>query len=196
MEAGRPEGDGDKSRGTNKWCCCLPDHLQRWQESLRVWVCMGWSLPLVETKNKNIHEITSTILKTKKPIKSIRDRHHKLNKERPYLEHDNTDLLDTLNNGLWGPCNGDGTLCWVGQHVPCYLYLSSCWLQRHQQTTRVTGRAGCRQELHDTMCIMINQSQYDSITIRCHTMHVAIFKIVEYWVKLSQFNSKFPFKFI
>lgn len=28
-----------------------------------------------------------------------------------YLKHDNTDLLDTLNNGLRGPCNGDGTLC-------------------------------------------------------------------------------------
>lgn len=48
-----------------------------------------------------------------------------------YLKHDDTDLLDTLNNGLRGPCNGDGTLCWVGQHVPCYLYLSSCWLQKH-----------------------------------------------------------------
>lgn len=54
-----------------------------------------------------------------------------------YLEHNNTDLLDTLNDGLWGPCNGDGTLCWVGQHVPCYLYLSSCWLQKHNNMTEL-----------------------------------------------------------
>lgn len=58
---------------------------------------------------------------------------------RLYLKHNDTDLLDTLNDGLWGPCNGDGTLCWVGQHVPCYLYLSSCWLQRYNKRELYTG---------------------------------------------------------
>lgn len=56
-----------------------------------------------------------------------------------YLKHDNTDLLDTLNNGLWGPCNGNGTLCRVGQHVSCYLYLSSGWLRTHKEKNKNTS---------------------------------------------------------
>lgn len=40
---------GLKCKSEQMFFCYLPDHLQRWQGSLRVWVCMGWSLPLVET---------------------------------------------------------------------------------------------------------------------------------------------------
>lgn len=110
----------------------LPDHLQRWRESLRVWVCMGWSLPLVETKQEEGKKLSRCTFPTvlKQPYSEA----------RLYLEHNDTDLLDTLNDGLWGPCNGDGTLCWVGQHVPCYLYLSSCWLQKVEPHDGVTHR--------------------------------------------------------
>lgn len=34
-----------------------------------------------------------------------------IDSESLYLKHDNADLLDTLDNGLWGPCNSYGTLC-------------------------------------------------------------------------------------
>lgn len=49
----RPNSKSDKPKGSNKCFCCLPDHLQRWQESLRVWVCTGWWLPSVVTLKKN-----------------------------------------------------------------------------------------------------------------------------------------------
>lgn len=99
----------------------LPDHQQKWQGTLKAWVCMGWSLPLVETAES----------KHQKLVRANRTRRKRRRHDTGwrYLKHDNTDLLDTLNDGLWGPCNCDGTLCWVGQHVSCYLYLSSGWLQ-------------------------------------------------------------------
>lgn len=34
----------------------LPDHPQRWQESLRVWVGMGWLLPLEATEETETAE--------------------------------------------------------------------------------------------------------------------------------------------
>lgn len=47
----------------------------------------------------------------------------------PYLKHDNADLFDALNDGLWDPSNGDGSLGRVGQHVSCHLDLCPCALQ-------------------------------------------------------------------
>lgn len=71
------------------------------------------------------------------------------NQQCLYLKHDNTDLLDTLDNGLWGPCNSDGTLCGIGQHVPCYLYLSSGWLQRHSHKQQKLGHDRCNTQVQD-----------------------------------------------
>lgn len=71
-------------------------------------------------------ESTHQKLVRAKRMRRRRRRHDALEvMKSPYLEHDNADLLDALNNGLRGPCNGYGTLCRVGQHVSCYLYLSS-----------------------------------------------------------------------
>lgn len=42
---------------------------------------------------------------------------------RPYLEHDDADLFDALDDGLWDPGDGDGTLSRVGQHVTGHLDL-------------------------------------------------------------------------
>ena len=47
----------------------------------------------------------------------------------PYLKHDNADLFDALNDGLWDPSNGDGSLSRVGQHVSCHLDLCPRALQ-------------------------------------------------------------------
>lgn len=46
-----------------------------------------------------------------------------------YLKHDHTDLLHTLNYRLGSASDGDGSLCGVGEHVSCHLYLSTCWLE-------------------------------------------------------------------
>lgn len=64
---------------------------------------MGWSLPLVETKKKKRKKKSRCTFPT-----VLKQRYREV---RLYLEHNDADLLDTLNDGLWGPCNGDGTLC-------------------------------------------------------------------------------------
>lgn len=43
-----------------------------------------------------------------------------------YLQHDHTDLLYTLDYRLGSASDGDGSLCGVGEHVSCHLYLSTC----------------------------------------------------------------------
>lgn len=40
-----------------------------------------------------------------------------------YLQHDDADLFDALDDGLWDPGDGDGSLGGVGQHVPRHLHL-------------------------------------------------------------------------
>lgn len=105
----------------------LPDHRQRWLGTLKAWVCTGWSLPLVETAENT--KIQSYVWAQREGGWGGAWHGGFIDMKWPYLKHDNTDLLDALNNGLWGPCNSYGTLRWVGQHVSCYLYLSSGWLQ-------------------------------------------------------------------
>ncbi len=46
-----------------------------------------------------------------------------------YLQHDHTDLFDTLYDGQRGPSDSNGSLSRVRQHVSSHLYLSSCRLQ-------------------------------------------------------------------
>lgn len=50
--------------------------------------------------------------------------------DRLYLQHDHTDLLDTLDDGVRGPRDGHCPLCGVGQHVPGHLDLGTCGLER------------------------------------------------------------------
>lgn len=97
---------------------------------------MGWSLPLVETTESTHQKLVRAKRRRPDALDVIKSQ---------YLKHDNTDLLDALNNGLWGPCNGYGTLCWVGQHVSCYLYLSSGWLQTQREgMSSSVGRCGLK----------------------------------------------------
>lgn len=49
---------------------------------------------------------------------------------RLYLQHDHTDLLDALDDGVGGPRDGHCPLCGVGQHVPGHLDLGTCGLQK------------------------------------------------------------------
>lgn len=51
---------------------------------------------------------------------------------RPYLKHDDADLFDALDDGLWDPSDGDGSLGRVGQHVSCHLDLCPRALQSLQ----------------------------------------------------------------
>lgn len=53
-----------------------------------------------------------------------------------YLKHDNTDLLYTLDYGLWSASNSDGPLRGVGEHVSCHLYLSTCRLENTNDENR------------------------------------------------------------
>ena len=46
------------------------------------------------------------------------------------IQHDHTDLLDTLDDGVRGPRDGHCPLCGVGQHVPGHLDLGTCGLER------------------------------------------------------------------
>lgn len=48
-----------------------------------------------------------------------------------YLQHDHTDLFDTLDDGQRGPGDSNGSLSRVRQHVSSHLYLSSCRLDRN-----------------------------------------------------------------
>lgn len=50
-----------------------------------------------------------------------------------YLQHHHTDLLDTLDDGLGGAGNGDGTLRGVGEHVTCHLNLGSRGLAERER---------------------------------------------------------------
>lgn len=50
--------------------------------------------------------------------------------DRLYLQHDHTDLLDTLDDGVGGPRDGHCPLRGVGQHVPGHLDLGTCGLER------------------------------------------------------------------
>lgn len=50
--------------------------------------------------------------------------------DRLYLQHDHTDLLDTLDDGVRGPRDGHCPLRGVGQHVPGHLDLGTCGLER------------------------------------------------------------------
>lgn len=50
--------------------------------------------------------------------------------DRLYLQHDHTDLLDTLDDGVGGPRDGHCSLCGVGQHVPSHLDLGTCGLEK------------------------------------------------------------------
>lgn len=52
-----------------------------------------------------------------------------------YLQHDHTDLFDTLDDGFWCPRDCHRTLGGVGQHVPGYLHLGSCGLEQTGQGT-------------------------------------------------------------
>lgn len=66
-----------------------------------------------------------------------------------YLQHDHTDLFDTLDDGQRGPSDSDGSLSGVGQHVSSHLYLSSCRLHtqthtgQHQQGSSSMSDAPC-----------------------------------------------------
>lgn len=46
-----------------------------------------------------------------------------------YLQHDHTDLFNTLNDRFWGPRDCHCTLRGVRQHVPCHLNLGPCGLE-------------------------------------------------------------------
>lgn len=50
----------------------------------------------------------------------------------PYLQHDHTDLFDTLDDGFWGPRDCHCTLRGVGQHVACHLNLGPCGLEENR----------------------------------------------------------------
>lgn len=47
----------------------------------------------------------------------------------PYLQHDHTDLFDTLDDGFWGSGDCHCTFCGIGQHVPRHLNLGPCGLE-------------------------------------------------------------------
>ncbi len=52
----------------------------------------------------------------------------------PYLQHDHTDLLHTLDNGLWSTWDSDCPLSRIGQHVSSHLHLSPCRLENKHST--------------------------------------------------------------
>lgn len=47
-----------------------------------------------------------------------------------YLQHDYTNLFNTLDDGFWCPRDCHCTLCGVGKHVPCHLNLGPCGLEK------------------------------------------------------------------
>lgn len=59
-----------------------------------------------------------------------------------YLQHDHAYLFHTLDDGIGSAWYSDCTLCWVWQHISCYLHLGSCGLEQKQTKQSITvGKA-------------------------------------------------------